>query len=338
MVHAASSPVVDPIAALHAHFTAAVTLLRAFPPPGLDAAQRLTRALLLRELEAYADRGVFPRNRHFPGERRPTFVDENGVLCAVAHLLDLTGHGALALEVRDTHNAATVADLSGDTRFAAWARAAGFTLEELAVVQPAYCDIPRYACVCDGARPLGAGEALAVVASIGDEKSDMIEVREVIAARFALPLGEIVGTMSFVDPLMPKGVYLARVSYIEERGSLQITRLYRATDGESACRMWSSPALPLPRADLVRALLSAGPGACRDYLVGLDAKWRETGLDIDPEAARCGRSHLEQPIAFDTRGCTSSPAPAAESLSVLAALLTALAARRAYTRARPPSP
>lgn len=337
MTHVPSFSRVDPIAALHAHFTAAVALLRAFPPPGLDAAQRVTRALLLEELEGYADRGVFPQNRHFPGERRPTFVDDNGVLCAVGHLLDMTGQGALALEVRDTHNTATVADLAGDARFAAWAWAAGFTLEELAVVQPNYCSIARYSCVCRKAYPLEENEAIVVLAIVEGDATGMVEVREVVEARVDLPLGPMKAMTHSRGHLSVREPVLARVSYVEDLGLLQIDETYSAIDGGVPCKDWATPALPLGRAELVRALLSAGSGACRDYLMSLDARWAETGLEIDPVAARCSRVGPKTPsTAFDTRGCTSAPEntppPAAESLVVLAALLTALAARRAYRR------
>ncbi len=293
---------------------------------------------MLEELGAYADRGVFPRNRHFRGERRPTFIDDNGVLCAVAHLLDLTGQGALALEVRDTHNVAIVAELTGDPRFVAWARAAGFTLEELAVVQPAYCEIPRYQCVCENAHPLGEGEALAIVAPVEDRRSGMIEVREVVDARFELSLGVLRARAPHYDGLVLDGVRLARLAYIEDLGLLEIRRVYSAIDGGVPCAAWASPALWLSRADLVHALLSAGPGACREYLTGLDARWADTGSDIDPVAARCWSRRNDGEASFDTRSCAVSaepaPALAEESLVVLAALLAALAARRAWRSRR----
>lgn len=337
MTHVPSFSRVDPIAALHAHFTAAVALLRAYPPAGLDAAQKVTRALLLDELEGYADRGVFPQNRHSPGERRPTFVDDNGVLCAVAHLLDLTGQGALALEVRDSNNTATVAELAGDERFAAWARATGFTLEELAVVQPNYCSIARYSCVCRGAHPLEDNEAVVVLAISEGDPTGMVEVREVIEARVELPLGLVKARTDSGGYLSVKEPVLARVSYVEDLGLLQIDEVYSAIDGGVPCGAWASPALPIGRAELLRALLSAGGGACRDYLMSLDPRWAETGLEIDPVAARCFRVGPKTPsTAFDTRGCASAPEntppPTAESLVVLAALLTALAARRAHRR------
>jgi len=198
-------------------------------------------------------------------------------------------------------------------------------------VQPSYCDIPRYACVCGRAGPLADGEALAVIASTGE---DSVEVREVVATRFPLATGFVSAGRG--GRALYAGVFLARVSRGEALGSIEVVATYSAVEGASPCGMWASPALPLARGDMARALLSAGEGACADYLVGLDPKWRETGLEIDPVAARCPRKELEAPIALDTRGCAlaweSAPAPAAESLVVLAALLTALAARRAHAR------
>jgi hypothetical protein len=79
------------VTAVKSHFRSVLWLLRQRRPPGLDPAQKVARALLLDELEDYAAPGVFPLNTHSPGERRPTFIDEIGTRCAVAHLLDFSG-------------------------------------------------------------------------------------------------------------------------------------------------------------------------------------------------------------------------------------------------------
>lgn len=137
------------VKAVKSHFRSVLWFLRQRRPAGLDPAQKAARALLLDELELYAARGVFPLNTQFPGERRPTFIDEAGTRCAVAHLLDMSGEESLALEVRDRMNFAPVSEIAEDLRIGAWLEAAGFTREEIALVQPSYCSDTPSSCVCD---------------------------------------------------------------------------------------------------------------------------------------------------------------------------------------------
>lgn len=118
----------------------------------LPRAARLARMLLIRELEAYRDRGVFPKNHHVPG-RRPTFIDEHGTRCAMAHLMELGGAGALVTEVAREANHAYVDDLAADQRFTSWLAAAGLSVAEAARIQPSYIE-----------QCMSAAEALCMVA------------------------------------------------------------------------------------------------------------------------------------------------------------------------------
>lgn len=95
------------------------------------------RAALLDALDAYVAAGRFPASETEHG-LLPTFVDASGVRCAVAHLVETTaGSEAMLALDRDHHNA-YIAELAGDPRFVAWAATSGFTLEELAWIQPSY--------------------------------------------------------------------------------------------------------------------------------------------------------------------------------------------------------
>ena len=71
--------------------------LRASDRPGLSEAQRHARARLLDALAAYRARGIFPRRGEdgYAG-RRPRFVDDRGVHCAVGYLIAESGDPALA--------------------------------------------------------------------------------------------------------------------------------------------------------------------------------------------------------------------------------------------------
>jgi hypothetical protein len=95
------------------------------------------RSELLDALDAYVAAGRFPASETDHG-LLPTFLDPSGVRCAVAHLVETTaGTATMTALDRDHHND-YIADLFGDSRFVAWAEDSGFTLEELAWIQPSY--------------------------------------------------------------------------------------------------------------------------------------------------------------------------------------------------------
>jgi hypothetical protein len=85
------------------------------------------------------DAGEFPHNYDFPGEAVPYFVDRaTGVRCAVAHLLDFTGHGDIVQRVTALDNNIWVPELAGDAEFNGWLKAYGLTLAEAARIQAPY--------------------------------------------------------------------------------------------------------------------------------------------------------------------------------------------------------
>ena len=106
----------------------------------LTPSQRAARAARIAELRAYRERGVFPHNHDFAGERVPYFVDEHGTLCAMAHLIAESGSSDLVARVAATANNARVPELAGDSALVAWLDANGMTLAEAARVQPSYDD------------------------------------------------------------------------------------------------------------------------------------------------------------------------------------------------------
>ena len=67
----------------------------------LGEARRARRAAALGELERYIARGVFPRRMNDAyGERRPRFIDDRGVHCAVADLVAASGAAELARTIK----------------------------------------------------------------------------------------------------------------------------------------------------------------------------------------------------------------------------------------------
>lgn len=111
----------------------------------LSPLSRMVRDLLLGELARYRGAGVFPQN---PGiAKTPIFVDGRGVRCAMAHLLEVGGEGALVGKIASERNLAYVRELTDEPRLMAWLAAAGITAAEAAAIQPSYCDT-NSACVC----------------------------------------------------------------------------------------------------------------------------------------------------------------------------------------------
>jgi hypothetical protein len=129
---------------LRAHFGWVLAVLRAQSTAALSADARARREATLAELEAYAERGVFPHNV-VSEEMMPAFIDERGVTCAVAELMIRSGAGELAGRVRDRMNFASIGQMLAvmPDELAAWAERAGLTPVEMAMVQPDYCSEPE---------------------------------------------------------------------------------------------------------------------------------------------------------------------------------------------------
>ena len=138
------------VARIQAHLAAVERELLARDVSHLSPAQRAARAEHIAELRAYRERGVFPHNHDFDGERVPYFVDEHGTRCAMAHLIEQSGHGDLVARVAATANNARIPELAGDSALVAWLDANGLTLAEAARVQPSYDGTRCETVICVG--------------------------------------------------------------------------------------------------------------------------------------------------------------------------------------------
>ncbi len=112
------------------------TFLRSRDVSHLTAPQRERRALHLSHLQAYRVAGRFPHN-HVTRELTPVFIDEHGTACAVGQLLLQGGAPGLAHQIARDHLLARLPELDSPA-LKQWARENGFTLEELALIQPSY--------------------------------------------------------------------------------------------------------------------------------------------------------------------------------------------------------
>jgi hypothetical protein len=117
--------------------------LRAVTPPDMGASARARRARLLDVLHAYADAGVFPQHDAGSGitARTPRFVDREGRICAVGHLVATTEGRAVAERIGAQHEYETIAEMD-EPLLDAWANEHGLKRAELAMIQPAYAPPP----------------------------------------------------------------------------------------------------------------------------------------------------------------------------------------------------
>lgn len=127
---------------IQVHLAGAERVLEGRDLASLTTDQKRARAVQVSRLEEYRDRGVFPHNHDFRGERRPYFVDAHGVLCAMAHLISESGRDDIVRLVQRTRNNATVLELAADPvigpALAAWLDEAGLTVAEAQRIQPEY--------------------------------------------------------------------------------------------------------------------------------------------------------------------------------------------------------
>ncbi len=102
----------------------------------LNETQRRNRSNGLDNLLAYAQARQFPQNRSHLG-RRPAFIDHRAVHCAVGYLIKESNHADLSNRISRNMNYEYLRNMS-DNGLSEWVKQSGFTLEELAWIQPGY--------------------------------------------------------------------------------------------------------------------------------------------------------------------------------------------------------
>lgn len=96
-------------------------------------AQRLRNLDFLRE---YIEVGEYPRNTHVPGIR-PVFIDADGRLCAVGHLMVESGWEEEAQAISERENLQYLLEMTSP-EVGVWVEQSGLTAEEAALIQPSY--------------------------------------------------------------------------------------------------------------------------------------------------------------------------------------------------------
>ena len=166
---------------LQRHFDVVLALLVAATPSSLETAlhrledssgekwteaerERVAKRLLmnrsvqLRRLAAYRNRGLFPHNEGQTFRAVPIFVDLHDTACAVGHLMRMSGWQSDVASIQSSNNLVYVPDATTGP-VAEWVLTSGLTLEEAALIQPAYPNFPTELPLIpiDAARPLEAG-------------------------------------------------------------------------------------------------------------------------------------------------------------------------------------
>jgi len=96
------------------------------------------RKELLGYLDAYIAKGVTPRNVTLPW-RNPVFVDLFGNVCAVGYLMERSAGRAIVEDIAARHRFDYLEDIDMPV-VKAWVASSGFTLRELASIQPGYVE------------------------------------------------------------------------------------------------------------------------------------------------------------------------------------------------------
>ena len=126
---------------IRTHLTYVETLLRNADVSRIQPDAREERSRLLDALAHYRQRGEFPTDFPEAGHRRPCFIDAGGRICAVGYLIEQSDGRDVAEAIASGYRYDLVEDMP-ESLLLDWARRSGFTLGELAMIQPAYGGIP----------------------------------------------------------------------------------------------------------------------------------------------------------------------------------------------------
>jgi hypothetical protein len=108
--------------------------------PATRPALAAKRSELLGYLDDYIAKGITPTNWGLPW-RTPVFIDDRGSICAVGYLIERSVGRALPETIAKTHRYDYLEDIAAAMpEVARWIESSGFTLDELASIQPGYTE------------------------------------------------------------------------------------------------------------------------------------------------------------------------------------------------------
>lgn len=312
-------------ARVRAHFREVLAELSARDVSHLTDLPRARRAALLAELGRYAITGRFPKNRDFPTQLVPIFIDASGTRCAMAHLIESTGDTDLVAAVASQRNHARIREIETDPTLQSWLARAGLTAAEAARIQPAYCFVTKAeVCLCQRVySTTGVIEATVVATPTTARSTVTVDV-----------VHGNVGIVTVGEQLTIETNYQnARVGdhLLVPVEMVQSTLRYGGTftvrpdgDVELPCTV-NVPGLA--KADAISALLVSngtdGQGACTASLEAVDPVWGES---------QCAGDGGEGEEVEDDGGCATTGADASTPLMIGTALLMAALRTRRSSR------
>lgn len=122
--------------AIQVHLTSVIEVLKNRNVNHLSLYQKNERTQLLNILDNYAKQGKFPLNDYLLIQN-PVFIDRFDTHCAVGFLMLQSGSEHLARQIQSNQNFAYIRQISVDG-VSEWASEHGFSLDELAWIQPGY--------------------------------------------------------------------------------------------------------------------------------------------------------------------------------------------------------
>lgn len=122
---------------IRTHLEYAESVLRSRPIGHLSSSQQANRKHYLDLLTEYSNAGKFPHNDGHPDMRRPTFISDDGNICAVGYLVEQTLGPDVAELINATFKYSFIEEIN-DPVFEKWVEESGFDIHELAMIQPMY--------------------------------------------------------------------------------------------------------------------------------------------------------------------------------------------------------
>jgi hypothetical protein len=118
------------------HLKLVEKVLRARNNERWNPGQLENRMRLLNELAVYSTKAIYPVNDYLP-YKNPVFIDRNNTHCAVGYLMMVSGHDDLARKIDKEQKFAFVHEIKVKG-VKEWADEFGFSIDELAWIQPGY--------------------------------------------------------------------------------------------------------------------------------------------------------------------------------------------------------
>lgn len=125
------------------HLEYVENLLRQKDVSGISTELQTKRKFLLDLLHDYWVNGIFPKNYDYSDQRKPCFIDKDGIICAVGYLIEQTTNKHVVNDINNRHKYDELLAMN-DQVVDNWVLTSGLTKEECAMIQPAYGPEPVY--------------------------------------------------------------------------------------------------------------------------------------------------------------------------------------------------